>query len=337
MLNLKLGITAFLLEIGAWSGPLMLQGRSDAALASYLVVHALACAMLALCLLPLLSGEQARPRLPVMALMAVFSYAVPIAGFVGVVVAVVVLRLYRTPQGQEDFESLQLPEFDLHQRMQASFRQAGLRSFLGNAQAPMQTRLRAMVALQHVSGRIASPLLRSILSDPSEDLRLLAYGMLDTLEKRINRTIDSELDALRRAEAEEGATPGPQTLEAARRLSDLYWELVYQELVQGDLRTHAIHESLRYCDRVLAQSPGNAQLNLRRGRLLHAQGLAEAAGEAYARARELGLPATRVLPYQAELCFERRDYAQARALLQELGQWRALPRLRPVLDYWKAR
>ncbi|MDI4659413.1 hypothetical protein, partial [Xanthobacter autotrophicus] len=88
---------------------------------------------------------------------------------------------------------------------------------------------------------------------------------------------------------------------------------------------------------VLAQSPGNAQLNLRRGRLLHAQGLAAEAGEAYARARELGLPATRVLPYQAELCFERRDYAQARALLQELGQWRALPRLRPVLDYWKAR
>ena len=43
--------------------------------------------------------------------------------------------------------------------------------------------------------------------------------------------------------------------------------------VQGDLRTHAIHESLRYCDMVLAQSPGNAQLNLRRGRLLHAQGL----------------------------------------------------------------
>ncbi|WP_230681019.1 hypothetical protein [Paracidovorax cattleyae] len=201
----------------------------------------------------------------------------------------------------------------------------------------MQTRMRAMVALQHVSGRIASPLLRSILSDPSEDLRLLAYGMLDTLEKRINRTIDSELDAMRRAEAQEGATPGPLTMESAHRLSDLYWELVYQELVQGDLRTHAIHESLRYCDMVLAQSPGNAQLNLRRGRLLHAQGRTDEAGDAYARARELGLPATRVLPYQAELCFERRDYAQARALLQELGQWRALPRLRPVLDYWRAR
>ena len=42
----------------------------------------------------------------------------------------------------------------------------------------------------------------------------------------------------------------------------------------------------------------------------------------------------RVLPYQAQLAFERHDYAQARALMRELHQWGALPRLRPVIDYW---
>ena len=78
----------------------------------------------------------------------------------------------------------------------------------------------------------------------------------------------------------------------------------------------------------------NAPLILRKGRLLHAQGHADAAQAAYTQARALGLPATRVLPYQAELCFERGDFAQTRALMQELGQWGALPRLRPVIDYW---
>ena len=62
-----------------------------------------------------------------------------------------------------------------------------------------------------------------------------------------------------------------------------------------------------------------------------------ATAQAYAQARELGLPATRVLPYQAELCFDRKDFAQARALMQELGQWSALPRLHPVVDYWSGR
>jgi hypothetical protein len=336
MVNLKLGIAALLLELGAWSGPLLMGGNTDSALASYLLVHALACVMLSLFLFPLLSTRQARPRLAIVLLMMVCSYAVPLAGFLGVLAAALVLRLYRKPATHTEFESLQMPEFDQHQRRQGHFRHAGLRSFLGNIHAPIQSRLRAMVALQYVSGRTASPLLRTVLSDPSEDLRLLAYGMLDTLEKRVNNSIDAEMGTLRAAQAE-GGNAGLRTLESAQRLSDLYWELIYQDLVQGDLRKHAIQESLRYCDWVLAEQADNAQLCLRRGRLLHEQKRPDEAAQAYAQARELGLPATRVLPYQAELCFDRKDFAQAHALMQELGQWSALPRLRPVVDYWSGR
>lgn len=332
MLNLKLGLSALGLELSAWSTLILLQERSDGALLSYLLLHALASVALSLTLLPLLPKRLANPRWAALLLMVACSYAVPVAGFLGVVAAFVVLRLYRQGHTQEDFESLQMPEFDQHQRRQGSFRHVGLRSFLGNTQAPLQARMRAMAALQYVSGRTASPLLRSVLSDPSEDLRLLAYGMLDNLEKRINRAIDAELDALGAAQAEDAT--GARALESARRLSDLYWELIYQELVQGDLGEHAIKESLRYCEQVLQTQGDNAPLILRKGRLLHAQGHADAAQAAYAQARALGLPATRVLPYQAELCFERGDFAQARALMQELGQWGALPRLRPVIDYW---
>lgn len=336
MINLKLGLGALALEIGAWSGPLMLEDRSDVALATYLAAHALASVLLALTLLPLLASARARPRRAVLAMMASFSFAVPIAGFIGIVLAVVVLHIYRRPVKADDFQSLQLPEFDLHQRMQGSFRQAGLRSFLGNSHAPAQARMSAMVALQFVSGRVASPLLRTVLSDPSEDLRLLAYGMLDTLEKRINRAIDAELQVLRTTEATDdpAGPPSPEALAALHRLSDLYWELIYQQLVQGDLRDHAVKESLRYCDKVLQHVPGHPQLTLRRGRLLYEQGHAEAAAEAYAKARSLGMPATRLLPYQAELAFQRRDFADVEALVRELNQWDALPRLRPVIDYW---
>lgn len=329
MLNIKWVLSALGLEISAWSGLWMLYERSDAALASYLLLHTGASVLLSLALLPILPRHLARPRWATLALMCLCSYAVPIAGFAGVVLAFVVLRLYRNRPAAQGFNTVQLPEFDQHQRRQSQFHYAGLRSFLGNAHIPVSSRLRAMAALQYVDGRIATPLLRSVLSDPSEDLRLLAYGMLDNLEKRVNRAIDSELDAMNNADAHSA-----QALQSAQRLSDLYWELLYQELVQGDLQTHALHESLRYCEHVLQAQPDHAPLHLRRGRLLHMQNQLDAAQAAYNQARRLGLPATRVLPYQAELCFAQRDFAQARALMQELGQWGALPRLRPVIDYW---
>jgi tetratricopeptide (TPR) repeat protein len=338
MLNVQLGVSAVLAELAAWSVPAMLHSHADAALVSYLCTHAVASVLVSLFALPLLTGEQARPRSAVLALLAAFSYAIPVLGFVGVMAWVLVLRFYRAPSSQSEFESLQLPEFDLHQRMQGSFRQAGLRSFLSNSEVPMNSRMRAMVALQHVSGRVSSPLLRNVLNDPSEDLRLLAYGMLDTLEQRISRNIDQTLKMLRQAQADEGMQPlGPQGLLAAQGLSDLYWELVYQDLAQGDLRTHAIQESLRYCELVLQQQPDNVQLNLRHGRLLHALGRLDEAAAAYYKAQSLGLPVTSILPYVAELCFELRDFEQVRDVMSQMDQWSVLPRLRPIIDYWSAR
>ena len=167
-----------------------------------------------------------------------------------------------------------------------------------------------------------------MLSDPAEDIRLLAYGMLDNQEKRINRAIDDELQQFGQA------TTDTARLAAAQRLSDLYWELVYQRLALGDLRQYAIDESLRYCEQVLAQHPSSAAMILRRGRLRHEQGDYVAAEADYRQAQALGLPATRVLPYLAEARFEQRDFAGASRLVQELSAWNSLPRLRPIVDYW---
>lgn len=331
MLNLKLGLSALGLEISAWSTAWWLQERSDGALLSYLALHAGASVLLSLSLLPLVPKRIAQPRWAALLLMIACSYGIPIAGFIGVVLAFITLHLYREKLGPVAFDSVQLPEFDQHQKRHSNQHHVGLRSFLGNTQAPLDSRLRAMAALQYVPGRTASPLLRTVLSDPSEDLRLLAYGMLDNLEKRINRAIDHELDT---RQAAEKAADEARILQSSQRLSDLYWELIYQDLVQGDLHQHALRESLRYCEEVLRSEPDNASLVLRQGRLLHALARDDEAQSAYARARALGLPATRILPYQAELCFAQRDFAQTRALMQELGQWSALPRLRPVIDYW---
>ena len=54
MLNLKLGLAALGMEASAWTTVALLYERSDAALAGYLLLHALACVLLSLTLLPLL-------------------------------------------------------------------------------------------------------------------------------------------------------------------------------------------------------------------------------------------------------------------------------------------
>ncbi|MDD2885224.1 MAG: hypothetical protein PHT48_09295 [Dechloromonas sp.] len=308
---------------------------SDVQLAGVLLLHGVASLLLAGVVIRWLPAAMAQPRGPLLALLAACAYVLPGLGFVGVLAGVFYLRLHRVSDNHLPFESVQLPDFDPHQKHATGFRVSGLRSFLGNAEASLSSRLGGMVALQYVSGKVASPLLRDLLSDNSEDIRLLAYGMLDAQEKRINQLIhQASLDFAAAGAASMTDSASPDYLRAAEKLSDLYWELIYQELALGDLRRYAIAESLRYCELVLAERNDNAALNLRRGRLLHELGESTAAEQAYERARVLGMPATRILPYLAELRFEAGDYPAVRRLIAELGQWGSLPRLRPVINYW---
>ncbi|MDX9944819.1 MAG: hypothetical protein RBS35_08510 [Azonexus sp.] len=328
-------LLAVALEILAWWGFFHLAGEGDWALVFYLVLHLLASAFLAVFCSRLIPDEMAQPRWLLVGLLAGCSYSVPVLGFVGIFLGTLYLRLYRVSQGKGEFASVQLPSFDPHQRISVGMRASGLRTFLGNPQASLQARIGGMVALQYVSGKVATPVLRELLSDSSEDIRLLAYGMLDSQEKRINSQITEVSLAYESASAAHAAGGEIEPLlKAAEQLSDLYWELIYQELAQGDLRRYAVQESLRYCDLVLKHRPDSPALNLRRGRLLHDAGQRQAAEEAYERARALGVPATRILPYLAELRFEDGDYVTVRQLMRELGQWGSLPRLRPVIDYW---
>jgi len=335
MPNPQLAFYAVLLEVAAWFGGDLQGCQADGLLLSYLVLHGAASLLLASFAILLLPSAIAQPRRPVLLLLAGCSYAVPVLGFIGVLAGIVILRTHRHGASAPNFESIKLPAFDPHQHTASSVRRPGLRAFLGNAKAPTASRMGALVALQYVSGRVATPLLRDVLTDPSEDIRLLAYGMLDKQEKRINQAIDDELKKF--ADSHDVQAPdageGPM-LAAARRLSDLYWELIYQRLVQGDLRQHALAESVKYCRIALLHAPYDAALILRHGRLQHALGQPEGAVNAYYKALALGLPATRVLPYLAELRFDQGEHTDARRLMSELSTWTALPRLQPVIKYW---
>lgn len=328
MLQPKLGLSALALESGAWAG-IVAAGDRDAALLAYLLAHAAASALLALAVCAMLPARLAQKRTATALLLFGTAFAIPLLGFVAVLAGI--FLLHTLPQRPRDdvFSAIELPEIDVHQRAGTGFRQAGMRSFLANARAPVATRLRALVALQNVSGRIASPLLRDVLSDPSDDLRLLAYGLLDGKEKRITGAIHEESARL------QAAAPGSEAhAAAAQKLADLYWELVYQELVQGDLRLHALQQSLAYIRMPLARTPDNAALHLRHGRLLQSLGEPAAARDAYYRALGLGMPQTRIVPYLAEVAYDLGEFDAVRQLMGELGDWQSLPRLQPVIAYW---
>ena len=75
---------------------------------------------------------------------------------------------------------------------------------------------------------------------------------------------------------------------------------------------------------------------LQLGRVLHELGRVDEAVPVYEAALSTGMPPTRVLPYLAELAYNRGDYNVVRSLMQRLHGWENQARLQPVIDFWKA-
>ena len=329
MSQTKLALYAFLLEFSAALQLLLSGSVSDLWFVSFMVTHVLACAVLSSLALMMVPGRYASPRTGSWLFFFCVSAFVPLLGFLGIMLGLFILPMLPKPSEEGGFYVLKLPELDPHEKMDASaFRQAGLRSFLRNDRAPVDQRLKALVTLQNAPVQFASPVLRDLLADPSEDLRLLAYGMLESREKRLNAEIHAArlawLDAL--DDASQHA--------AAKRLSALYWELIYQGLVQGDLRLHAAEESLRFLEQTI-ESERDAGQHLRHGRLLHDMKRFAEAEHAYRRAAALGLPGPRVLPYLAELAYERRDFDEVLRLMKTLRTYPGQARLQPLLRFWE--
>lgn len=331
MFQPKLGLCALTFESAAWAG-LVLGTTSDRALLLYLCSHAAASAAVALIAIHFLPGRLQRPRLAVLLFLFATAFLVPAFGFMAVFAGIHLMHRLPPRPNEEGFSAIDLPEIDVHQRTGTGFRQAGMRAFLSNTKAPVASRIRALVALQNISGRVATPLLRNVLTDPSEDIRLLAYGMLDKNEKFLNEAIHEESRRRRTVGAD-----SQEYLDATRRLAGIYWELVYQELAQGDLRAHALQQSLAFTREALARNADDIGLNLLHGRLLQALGQPQAAREAYQLTLSLGMPKTRIVPYLAEVAYDLGDHLAVRALMDELGDWQALPRLQPVISYWSRR
>ncbi|WP_321874244.1 hypothetical protein [Burkholderia ubonensis] len=220
------------------------------------------------------------------------------------------------------------PQFAPHLLATLSYAQEHqVKEGLLNRQAAVGRRVTALVAMQTMPVRAASPILHGLLNDPADDVRLLAYGMLDKREKRVTQQIGVERARLARRLSDD------ERCRVDKTLAELYCELVYARLVEGDVYRNALEQGDAHAVCALRHQPLDGALWRLRGRLAFETGRLDDADAMLKKAIDCGFPRMRVLPYLAEIAYLRHDYAAVRRCLDDLP---AVPphRLAPIADYW---
>ena len=264
----------------------------------------------------------------VLGLLASFAFFIPVLGLIAL--AAGVFTVLATPRAGQapPFEIVRTPTFAAPIRGQrARIRTASLRSLLLNPTIGEEVRVRSLMALQSLPIRRAGPLLRRLLGDPADDIRLTAYSLLDREAKRISADIDSETATL--AAANQRAA----RITSLRRLAEHYWELVYAGLAQADLAEFAVGRGLQHCEEAITAGSTDPGLWFLKGRLLNAAGDSTGAVAAFHRAAAAGLPLGRVAPYLAEIAFDARSYAEVKRHMGSLDPVLP-PTLVPLARFW---
>ncbi|WP_298138266.1 hypothetical protein [Acidiferrobacter sp.] len=190
--------------------------------------------------------------------------------------------------------------------------------------------VRALLALDPRLSRQTAPLVRAALRHPEEDLRLLAYGLLDQREGDLAQAINETLD-MRRALA-----PGADAGDLEKRLAFLYWELLYQDLSRDHLRQHAIRRAQTHALAALKTRPKDATLHVLMGRISMLEGHYLAAKTHCEQALNLNAAPAQVLPYLAEASFHGGEYPALKDMAKAFPSLRDLPTIGPVFRFWSA-
>lgn len=319
---------ALVFESGSWAvlmgSPTLLEGMLFS-----VVPHAVACALLSAAVWLLLPRRYMSP-LP-WAPLFLFSIAffIPVLGVIGVLVAIFPALHMQRRRGEQVWQNLGVPGLPfrpLERRYSPMFSDGGLQDVLHLATDP-ERRLNALLATRRMPAHESVPILKLALRDPADDVRLLAYSMLDQKESRINQRIEKLLERLNHGEESNVAA-------SHAGLARWYWELAYLGLAQGSVLAHVLSQAREHTEQSLAIKL-DPEVQLLGGRVALEQGELKAARTFFRHAEHGGIRFDKIAPFLAEAAFLAGDYAEVPRLLARLpAQALSRPPFAELARYW---
>ncbi|TGN39244.1 HEAT repeat domain-containing protein [Marinobacter confluentis] len=327
MLNNWLVTLALILETSGMVG-LLSPEAGDLHLAAYLFAHAIACAILAIVLLPLLPARYRGQPVRAGVFLFTLQFAIPFIGSVGLLLGILLALYLPRSQREIPWQEVDIPELPfqpIDMNLQVIYSQGGLRQVLREASST-DKRLRAMMATRQMNDRDAIDILREALKDPADDVRLLAYSMLEQKEKTLTHRAGLLQQSLQKAGDMESVL-------LQRRLAQVWWEMAYLGLAQGSLREYYLTSARKLLLRLVNRRSQHNDWRLL-GRVELALGNVDQAEEAFNAALDGGSAPEMIMPYLGEVAFLQRDFVKVRERLSACPPERYHPANRPIIEAW---
>jgi polysaccharide biosynthesis protein PelE len=205
------------------------------------------------------------------------------------------------------------------------------------SQGTAQKRVASVMALRRMDAQRAVPLLRVALGDKHEDVRLLAYAILERREKELRGRIEVLLGDLEALQGADAAAEDKQRALVLKSLAEQHWELVHGGFLSGDVEKQTLESAVRYGHESLLIAP-DGSLSLLIARMQLKANKPNSALHYLRGASSLGVANSVLAPLYAEAAFLLRRFEAIGPLLAEAGNATfGRPKLDAVARFWTGR
>lgn len=291
-------------------------------------LHVLAAAALMVGVCGVLPVAYRLPRSGALIFLGSSALFMPIVGPLGLVTFMLAGLYLDYEERPQEWDVLAMPDLPFQPvavQPDDVFLRDGLASVLSHFD-DRNRRQQAIMACRHLPQRQAVPILRKGLADSADEVRLLAYAMLNSIEC----DLEAQLGRVERLIQSQGDADG----ELHEERATLYWEYSYLTLSSGSVEAILLGKATTALNVALAARE-TAHRWLLRARICLVLNDFDAAELALQQAEAYGLDSDDAAPRWAELAYRRRDFAAVAPALRRMTRKAGLnPTMRPVLEFW---
>jgi len=239
---------------------------------------------------------------------------IPFFGLFGLLLSVIPALFYPRTKPEVLWRDVPIPDLPFKPVMvseRPNYGVGGLASVM-NSSCNTERRIGAVNAMRKIAEKVAVPLLQDALKDPVDDVRLFAYSVLDQKANDIYQGISALQAELRQEGVEDVAG-------IHYALAQHYWELAYLELVSGHTLVYIYEQAEYHANLSAGLGWAGSDVSFLIGRIYLNQGKYAQSVEMFNASLDAGALPSAILPFLAEVAFERHNFMEVHSILASLS------------------
>jgi tetratricopeptide (TPR) repeat protein len=259
------------------------------------------------------------------------NLAIPIVGYLFSIWIVYYLLNVKYTKLLNNVSYINMVEFETEfPEIKRIFGEGSMSDLLNNSFAPTSLKMKALVAMADNITQKNISLIKNSLSDKDDEIRLYSFAIIDKMERGINKNIHIKLSEFQETDDED------RRVELAEELTYLYWDMVYYELSDEDLKQYILQEVQKYAQIVLNRHMDHININVLLGKVYLMQHKYHEAATCFTIAIEQDTDAGYTQPYLAEIFYNQRNFRTTKSLLNSAKTLQMNSTLYPIIQQWKS-